>query len=73
MKTEQYQVTNKESKDVYIFNRVELDSFFKINKLKKYEVISMSTLRQITTDNILLFINCSAIIGTSLYLLSQWI
>jgi hypothetical protein len=70
---ENYRITNRENNNVYIFNAKEVASFFKINKISKYEVISFSHLNQIKTDKILLIIQCLAIIGTSLYLLSKWI
>tara|TARA_R110000737_G_scaffold47214_1_gene67198 strand:+ start:217 stop:432 length:216 start_codon:yes stop_codon:yes gene_type:complete len=70
---ENYRITNRENNNVYIFNAKEVVSFFKINKRSQYEVLSFSDLNQIKTDKILLIINCLAIIGTSLYLLSKWI
>jgi hypothetical protein len=60
---ENYRITNRENNNVYIFNAKEVASFFKINKISQYEVLSFSHLNQIKTDKILLIINCLAIIG----------
>ena len=77
----QFRVINRTTRKEQVFNSDELKRFFHCeydsrtdtikynNELKDYAISSMRT----DTDKILLTINCLAIVGTSLYLLSQWI
>ena len=78
----QFRVINRTTREEQVFNSDELKRFFYceydkqtdtikygFNERKDYAVI----LKRTDTDKILLIINCLAIAGTSLYLLSQWI
>jgi hypothetical protein len=77
----QFKVINTRTKQEQFFNSEELKRFFyceydpKTNKIKynnKKEDYSIYSMRS-ATENILLIINCLAIVGTIIYLLSQWI
>ena len=77
----QFRVINRTTREEQVFNSDELQRFFYCeydnqtdtikynNEWKDYAV----SLKRTDTDKILLIINCLAIVGTSLYLLSQWI
>ena len=77
----QFRVINRTTREEQVFNSDELQRFFYCeydnqtdtikynNEWKDYAV----SLKRTDTEKILLIINCTAIIGTSLYLLSQWI
>ena len=80
MKNE-FRVINRTTREEQVFNSDELHRFFYCeydsrtdtikynNELKDYAI----SLKRTATEKILLIINCLAIVGTSLYLLSQWI
>ena len=77
----QFRVINRTTREEQVFNSDELHRFFYCeydhqsdtikynNEWKDYAV----SLKRTDTEKILLIINCLAIVGTSLYLLSQWI
>ena len=77
----QFRVINRTTREEQVFNSDELQRFFYCeydnqtdtikynNEWKDYAV----SLKRTDTEKILLIINCLAIVGTSLYLLSQWI
>tara|TARA_R110000744_G_scaffold1246_1_gene4353 strand:- start:177 stop:419 length:243 start_codon:yes stop_codon:yes gene_type:complete len=80
MKTE-FRVINRTTKEEQVFNSDELKRFFycefdhqtqKVKYNNKYKNYTVS-LEKTDTEKILSFINYTAIIGTSLYILSQWI
>jgi hypothetical protein len=79
MKTE-FRVINRTTREEQVFNSKELQRFFyceydsqtqKIkynNKMSDYAI----SLQRTATEKILVIINCLFVLGTSLYLLSQW-
>ena len=76
-----FKVINTRTKQEQVFNSEELERFFyceydkqtkKIKYNNKKEDYSIDSMRS-ATENILLIINCLAIVGTIIYLLSQWI
>jgi hypothetical protein len=76
-----FKVINTRTKQEQVFNSEELKRFFyceydkqtkKIEYNNKREDYSIYPMRS-ATENILLIINCLAIVGTIIYLLSQWI
>ena len=70
----QFRIINRTTKEEQVFNSDELQRFFyceydpQARKIK-YELSYIKT----KTEKILILINCLAIAGISLYLLSQWI
>ena len=80
MKT-QFKVINRVTREEQIFNSKEFKRFFHCeydpqtktikfnNQINDYAI----SLKRTDTEKILLIINCLAVAGTSLYLLSQWI
>ena len=70
----QFRIINRTTKEEQVFNSDELQRFFyceydpQTEKIK-YELSYIKT----KTEKILVIINCLAIAGISLYLLSQWI
>ena len=77
----QFRVINRTTREEQVFNSDELQRFFYCeydnqtdtikynNEWKDYAV----SLKRTDTEKILLIINCLAIVGTSVYLLSQCI
>jgi|TARA_R110002051_G_scaffold6097_1_gene29924 hypothetical protein len=80
MKTE-FRVINRTTREEQVFNCEELQRFFyceydsQTQKIKYNNEMSdyAISLKRTDTEKILLIINCLAIFGTSIYLLSQWI
>ena len=80
MKTE-FRVINRTTREEQVFNSKELQRFFyceydaQTNKIKYNNEMSdyAISLQRTATEKILVIINCLAIVGISLYLLSQWI
>ena len=77
----QFRIINRTTKVEQVFNSEELKTFFyceydhqtqKVKYNNKYKDYTVS-LEKTDTEKILSFINYTAIIGTSLYILSQWI
>ena len=70
----QFRIINRTTKEEQVFNSDELQRFFyceynpNTEKIK-YKLSYVKT----NTEKILVIINYLAIIGTSLYILSQWI
>ena len=79
----QFRIINRTTKEEQVFNSEQLQRFFyceydkqteKIKYNNEWEDYAVSYVYvKPKTDKILLIINCLAIAGTSLYLLSQWI
>ena len=80
MKTE-FRVINRTTREEQVFNCEELQRFFyceydaQTNKIKYNNEMSdyAISLQRTATEKILVIINCLAIVGISIYLLSQWI
>tara|TARA_R110000822_G_scaffold137145_1_gene274582 strand:+ start:307 stop:549 length:243 start_codon:yes stop_codon:yes gene_type:complete len=77
----QFRIINRTTEQEQVFNSDELKRFFyceydhqtqKVKYNNKYKDYTVS-LEKTDTEKILSFINYTAIIGTSLYILSQWI
>jgi len=77
----QFKVINRTTEQEQVFNSDELKRFFyceydhqtqKVKYNNKYKDYTVS-LEKTDTEKILSFINYTAIIGTSLYILLQWI
>ena len=70
----QFRVINRTTREEQVFNSDELQRFFYCEynphtEKIKYKLSYVKT----KTEKILIIINCLAIAGISLYLLSQWI
>jgi hypothetical protein len=80
MKNE-FRVINRTTRNEQVFNSDELKRFFYCEYDSRTDTIKYNnewkdyaiSLKRTDTEKILLIINCLAIVGTSLYLLSQWI
>mgnify|MGYP003679641253 FL=1 len=79
----QFRIINRTTKEEQVFNSEQLQRFFyceydnqteKIKYNNEWEDYAVSYVYvKPKTEKILFIINCLAIVGTSLYLLSQWI
>ena len=77
----QFKVINRTTREEQVFNSDELQRFFYCEYDSRTDTIKYNnewkdyaiSLKRTDTEKILLIINCLAIVGTSLYLLSQWI
>jgi hypothetical protein len=70
----QFKIINRTTKEEQVFNSDELQRFFYCEynphtEKIKYKLSYVKT----KTEKILVIINCLFILGTSIYLLSQWI